>query len=128
MTRIRPDQSKYSFDIPTNKYGYTTEEWRELDESYKSSIIRHHKQGLTRERMFKRVGFEERVRIASSIDDRDDFSSEYWENHPYNCEKFVVLDGCLTPFGWIGKWCDKCTAEIADDPHHPAFSNYWGKE
>ena len=117
MTKIRPDQNKTGFVIPTNKYGYTKEEWGEFPSTYQSHIILYHKKGITRQHIWETIqnnpdhpfnNIEARL-IQYSRDDEDDFSSEYWENHPRNCDKFLVLD-CK---------CNECVAE-RDDPYHPA--------
>ena len=117
MLEVRPDQSKYSFDIPTNKYGYTKDEWDTFPEGYRQHLILYHRKGITRQHVWETTknnpahflnNIEARL-INYSRDDEDDFSSEYWENHPRNCDKFVVLD-CR---------CEMCFAE-RDDPYHPA--------
>ena len=115
MTKIRPDQNKYGFSIPTNKYGYTEEEWGGYTPEVKSMLTRYHNKGITRLHIWETIqnnpdhflnNIESRLR-GYSRDDEDDFSSEYWENHPRNCENFVVPD-CK---------CNKCRAE-RDDPYY----------
>ena len=117
MSKIRSDQNEYSFDIPTNKYGYTEEEWAEFSPEIKSYLVRYHNKGITRKYIWEKFDNNPKwvynkidyIKRKASRDKRDDFSSEYWENHPRNCEKFAVLD-CR---------CEMCFAE-QDDPYHSA--------